>query len=456
MNQPNIVWVFADQMRGQAMSCAGDPNVRTPTLDRMAAEGVRCENAFSSYPLCIPFRFTLLTGEYAHTRWIPALNWRMSPVERTIAHEFNDAGYDTLYVGKWHLNGTIPLTSAREMNRTPILPGYRGGFREWHGFNLRNGYYDTCCFHGDDPTPVPLGKYQTDGLFDIAIDSIQAKRSSQNPFFMVLSVEAPHPPHEAPPEALERVKGRDLQHRPNWRIGPEEDPNVPYPPGTQITEENWREMTTGYYAQVENLDDNMGRLLDTLEESGRLDNTIVFFFSDHGEMLGSHGLRAKQMPYEESINIPFLVYDGRGTLPANRVVSELVCTEDIYPTTMAVANLPSDDAKPGLNLLPVLSGAEDSLGREGVYLELVEEDRHHMVFHRLPWRAYRTKRHKYSTIAGRPWQLFDLHEDPYEQRNLVDSPAHRTLRADLDAALRRIAAESEDSYRFATDNARSD
>ena len=448
--RPNILWIFADQMRGQAMGCAGDPNARTPALDRLARHGVRFANACSSYPLCVPFRFTLLTGEYAHTRWIPALDWRMSPTERTIAHEANEAGYDTVYIGKWHLNGSIPPGDARGINRMPVLPGYRGGFREWHGFNLRNGFFDTCVFHGDDPTPVPIEGFQTDGLFDIAIDCLEARAGAASgaPFFMVLSVEAPHPPQEAPEASLERVRARGITYRANVRPGPPED-GCEYPPGSRQPLGPLEERAIAYYAQIENLDDNMGRLMETLDATGLLEDTVVFFFSDHGEFLGSHGLRAKQDPREESINIPFLVYGPGFGISGGRTLAEPICTEDIYPTTMALAGLDLPGEKPGLDLGPYLRGEIAELDRDAVYLELVEEHRPGMIFYRSPWRGVRTRQYKYVTLSGRPWLLFDLEADPYETRNLVASAEHAGLLRRLHERLGELARETDDSYDLA-------
>lgn len=443
-NRPNIIWVFADQMRGQAMGCAGDGNVRTPNMDALAAGGVRFTAACSTYPVCVPFRFTLLTGEYAHTRWIPAIHWQMSPVERTIAHDFNEAGYETAYVGKWHLNGSVPLRGgARPRNRTPIPKMYRGGFEVWHGFSLRNDFFDTCCFHGDDPTPVPLGKYQTDGLFDIAVDYVRGRRAEDRPYFLTLSVEAPHPPHQAPPEYIERVRARQMVWRPNFHAG-DRAQMKPETPWDVMKAADIPELPIRYYAQVENLDDNVGRLVAALKESGQWENTVLVFFSDHGEMLGSHGLYQKQLPYEESINIPMIVHDPR--LPANRrgaVVEDPVCTEDFYPTTLGLAGIPQRAPKPGLNLTGCIHTGS-ALPREGVYIEFVEEDRPSMVFFGMTWRGLRTRTHKYTVLDGKPWQLFDLLRDPYEQKNLVASPEHAELRRRLHAELRRVAAATND------------
>ena len=208
----------------------------------------------------------------------------------------------------------------------------------------------------------------------------------------------------------------------------------------------------GYYAQIDNLDNNMGRLLDCLERAGLLENTVLMFFSDHGEFLGSHGLRSKQGPREESINIPLIVYDARNRSRSGVCLDDPVCTEDIYPTTLSLAGLPIPGTKPGLDLRPYVAGEMQGLPRTGVYLELVEEHRPQVRFYYQAWRGIRTDRFKYTTLDGEPWHLFDLTNDPYEMHNLVDDPPHSQVRQELDRALRRMVKESQDSYWMRTDN----
>ena len=162
MPRPNIVLILADQLRRSALSCAGDPNVATPHLDALAAAGVRFPSSCLTYPVCVPCRFTLMTGEYAHSRLVPTIGWRMSPVERTIADELGDAGYQTAYAGKWHLYGAHPrggLPLARRRGLTPIPRAHRGGFEVWRGFEFRNDPFDTYYFVDDDPAPRPLNTF---------------------------------------------------------------------------------------------------------------------------------------------------------------------------------------------------------------------------------------------------------------------------------------------------------
>jgi arylsulfatase A-like enzyme len=216
------------------------------------------------------------------------------------------------------------------------------------------------------------------------------------------------------------------------------DDGTEYPPSCRWKPE-WVEYNrTGYYAQIENLDDNIGRLTDCLRETGLADNTVLFFFSDHGELLGSHGMRSKQDPREESVNIPLIVCAPGGPLTAGATIDEPVCTEDLFPTTLAAAGLPVPAGLPGLDLMPLLRGETDSLPREGVRLEFCEEHRPTMVYYRRPWRAFRTKRWKYTVVGGKPTHLFDLRDDPFELRNRIrDAECRETVRR-----LHRCLAES--------------
>ena len=207
---PNLIVLLSDQLRRQALGIHGDPDARTPHLDAFAQQGVRFDNACSTYPICVPFRFTLMTGEYAHVRKIPGIEYAMSTAERTLADEFNEAGYETVYVGKWHLDGGHGrLGSAVQVNRTRIPRSRQGRWQKWYGFELRNDPFDTCYFEDDDPTPKKIEEYQTDGLFQIGMDHIK-DRVDDRPFCMVISVEPPHDPFVAPEDVQSAWEARDI------------------------------------------------------------------------------------------------------------------------------------------------------------------------------------------------------------------------------------------------------
>ena len=434
--RPNILIVLSDQLRRHALSCYGDPDARTPHTAQLAADGVACDQACSTYPICVPFRFTMMTGEYAHTRLVPGIEWRMSPAERTLADEFNDAGYETVYIGKWHLDGGHGrMGSAVQTNRCPVKRAYQGRWQKWYGFELRNEPFDTRYFEDDDPTPRRIDGYQTDGLFDLGMNYLRDGRDAARPFCMVISVEPPHDPFAAPEELQNAWEQRDITLPPNFEA---EDDNH----RNQLIRNRQR-----YNAMVENLDANVGRLRSFLAAHDLADDTVLVFLSDHGELAGAHGLRAKQWPYEESVGIPLIVYDPRHSDRAGTRLSAPTCSEDLFPTFLGLAGLTPQNDLPGANLAPLIHGESDQLDREGVLLEFVAELRERPPFYNAVWRGFRSERFKYTVkgdkFGAEPWQFFDLENDPYEMRNLIEDPAwadeigrhHELLRARLEETL---------------------
>jgi arylsulfatase A-like enzyme len=440
-DRPNIILIIADQLRRSALGCYGDPNVSTPNIDALAEQGTRFDASCSTYPVCVPFRFSLQTGEYAHTRAIPAIEWRMSPAERTLADEFHDAGYDTGMFGKWHLYGGfghLPGHTVVKASRTPVPRPFQGRWQRFAGFDICNDPYDTYVFNEDDPTPNKLECYQTDGLFDLAMEWIGCPERQGTPFAGILSVEPPHPLFTAPEEYLERWRDREIVFRDNVEL--DRDYRKRGPHGTSLVDD-----MRVYYAMIENLDDNVGRLVRSLRESGTLDNTVLALTADHGELLGSHGLLAKQRPWEESIGIPLIVSRGGG-----RVIQDPVCTEDLFPTLLGLAGHRPRDPKPGLDLTPLIDGRQDELDREGVLVEFVAELRPDVPFYAETWRGFRSRRYKYTVLGdahgGHPWQFFDLHDDPYELTNLLADPACSELVAHHHRLLRDRLVETHDHY----------
>jgi arylsulfatase A-like enzyme len=441
VTRPNVILVISDQLRRQALGCYGDPNVSTPHIDALAASGTRFDAASSTYPVCVPYRFSLMTGEYAHTRFIPSIEWRMSPAERTLADEFNDAGYDTALFGKWHLYGNFghyPGHNVVKASRTPVPRPFQGRFQTFAGFDICNDPWDTWYSVNDDPKMRKIEGYQTDGLFDLAIDYATSAR--EKPFVAVVSVEPPHPIFTAPPEYVERWKDRDVVVRENVDLDKTYNHR-----GTGEGQGLLDDLRT-YYAMIENLDDNIGRLVAALREAGTLDNTVIALTADHGELLGSHGLLAKQRPWEESLGVPLIVSNVGG----GRVVTEPTCTEDLFPTLLGLAGLTPRDPKPGVDLTPLARGEVDALDREGVLLEFVAEMRPGLPFHDETWRGIRTRTAKYTVLGdahgGKPWQFFDLEKDPYELENLVDDPAYADQVAHHHELLRTRLEETYDHY----------
>lgn len=335
MAQPNIIWVFGDQHRGQAVGYMRDPNIHTPNIDRLATEGMVSTEAVAGCPLCCPYRGSLLTGRYPH-HCVPGHEYPLPPDQPTIADAFNAAGYRTAYYGKWHLAGYHEREG--RAGKYIVPPEQRGGFNEWVGYENNNSQWD-CWVHGgegEDAFQYRLPGYETDALTDLFIDHLKQRGQEQQrgegkPFFAVLSVQPPHNPYAAPAEWMERHTPGKIELRANV-------PNIPW-----IVDTAQRHLA-GYYAMIENLDWNLGRIRETLTETGLADTTYILFFSDHGDMHGSHGQFLKTSPWEESIRVPFVigggipyygVRSGRWSVPINHV--------DIAPTTLGLCGIDKPD-----------------------------------------------------------------------------------------------------------------
>ena len=287
------------------------------------------------------------------------------------------------------------------------------------------------------PTPKKIEGYQTDGLFQIGMDYIK-DRADDRPFCMVISVEPPHDPFVAPEDVQSAWEERDIVLPENFDVA---DP---------IQRETFILNRKRYNAMVENLDANVGKMMAFLKAEGLLDDTIVVFLSDHGELAGAHGLRAKQWPYEESVGIPLMVWDSRVRKRAGTVIKDPTCTEDLFPTLLGLVGLVPKNEVQGTNLTPLIHGDVDALDREGVLLEFVAELRERPPFFDEVWRGFRTRDYKYTVkgnnMGGRPWQFFDLKNDPGEMNNLVDDPNYRDQVAHHHRLLCERMIETEDHF----------
>lgn len=430
--KPNVLWIFSDQLRYHALSCNGNPNVRTPNIDRLVEEGVRFTNAYSNCPVCIPFRAGLVCGQYPTTCGVPIHGDFLHPDRRTVAHAFREARYRTSYVGKWHLGGEngVNLVSGRGWAGEDywVHPHLRGGFEDWFGFNLSNNYYRTfyCC--GDQVKPIRLNGYQTDALADLSLKYLR-EYDSDNPWFHVLSFESPHPGAGGKTE----YPGRPVPSQYKDMFDPEDiilRDNVPEHKHAEARRE-----ICDYYAMIANLDDNVGRILDWLDESGQTENTLVLFFSDHGEMLGCQGRTGKQVPHEESIHIP-LIMRMPGVIQAGAICDGLVSGIDIYPTCAGLCEVRVDPQVQGLDLSGGLDGA-GGIQRAEVYIQWVGHTRFGSGDH--PYRAIRTQRYTYA--VGRDQEfclLFDNEADEFQMNNLFGSAEVGELQSILHRRLIRI------------------
>jgi arylsulfatase A-like enzyme len=380
-----------------------------------------------------------MTGESAHSRLVPAIEWAMSPAERTLADEFNTAGYDTIYIGKWHLDGGHGrMGNARQCGLTPVRRVNQGRWRKWFGFELRNDPFDTYYFIDDNPVSHKIDGYQTDKLFDIGMDYLANDWDKSKSFCMCISVEPPHDPFVAPEDLQREWEAKDIK--------------LPYnfTPGNDEERERLISEVKCYYAMVENLDNNVGKMTAFLEEHNLLENTVILFFSDHGELNGSHGLRSKQWPYEESVGIPLIIRDPRNKAMNGTVLKAPTNTEDLFPTILGLAGLKPQNQVSGINLTPLIHGEISCLDRESVMLEFVAEHRPEYAFNNEVWRGIRSENFKYTVkgdkLGGKPWQFFDLENDPGEMNNLLDDPQYKDEILHHHKQLCQKLAETDDPF----------
>ncbi|MCX7014727.1 MAG: sulfatase-like hydrolase/transferase, partial [Candidatus Sumerlaeota bacterium] len=422
---PNIVYVFGDQHRQCSWPLGGDPQVKTPNLEILASQGVVFDHCISNHPLCSPYRASLLTGRYQQANTVAGNvgggKGGLPTTEVTIADVLKQAGYATGYVGKWHL-----YPGAAEGK--PVPPGpHRHGFDWWRVcFNYRKRYETK--YYDDDGAVVAPGSYAPTWQMDLALEFIE--KNQQGPFFIAVSWHPPHPPYEeAPKRFVEMYSPEKIQLRPNV---PKDDPKV-------------RRNYALYFSHISALDEEIGRLMKKLDELGLADNTIVCYSADHGDMLGSFGLSAKNKPWEEAANVPFVIR-WPAAIPAGKRLDTLFATVDIAPTLLGLAGQPVLPQMQGADLSAILRG-ENAPGPESVFImgggsaggvdesEGGDEGEGGAAKGRKAkagqnkaagqkkrgkglggWRGVRTKRYTYAKQGGKgglePWLLYDNESDP--------------------------------------------
>ncbi len=424
-SHPNVVFVFGDQWRVQALGYAGNPVVQTPAIDALAAESVDFTYAVSGCPVCTPYRASLVTGQYPQTHGCFVNDVTLSNKATSIAQVFAGGGYDTAYIGKWHIDGNG--------RNAYIPPERRQGFDYWkvlectHDYNCSQ-YYD----HDDENVKIWEG-YDAVAQTDDAIDYL-SQRDGNKPFLLMLSWGGPHEPYQTAPEAYRnRYAPGDVPLR----------PNVPEEMAAQA-----RADIAGYYAHCSVLDDCMAKLLQALDDLGLREDTILVFTSDHGDMLGSHGHLKKQRPWDESIRVPFLLRWPERFGNTGRKVDALIDAPDILPTLADLAGLPIPDSVDGVSYRNYLDGGADP--REGMALLSCM---HPFGQYNRPqyggreFRGLRTARYTYTRTLDGPWLLYDNQADPYQLNNLIGNSEAAGLQRDLDAKLTARLESLGDGFR---------
>lgn len=423
--RPNVVFVFADQWRAQATTWENDPNLigKTPALDRLATESLCFKYAVSCTPVCTPYRASLLTGQYPlkHGLFINDVPLMTNAV--SLAKVYAAAGYDTAYIGKWHVDGH---------GRSAYIPKERRqGFDYWNVLECSHDYARSRYYAQDDPAPQTWEGYDAFAQTQAAQRYIAARKQGDKPFVLVLSWGPPHNPYQTAPQAY---AAQFDPARIVMRANATDTPAI-------------RKDLAGYYAHIVALDRALGDLLKTLDEQGARDNTIFVFTSDHGDMLGSHGEIRKQRPWDESIRVPLLIrYPAK--IKGGRVSELLINTPDLMPTLLGLSEVNVPDTVQGQNYAAVLRG-ERPEPEEGAALIACYTPFGEWTAEKggRAYRGVRTKRYTYVRALDGPWLLYDNEKDPYQRENRIDDASYRTVRDTLDGQLQRLLAKTADDFR---------
>ena len=446
---PNLIYVFADQLRYQSCGYAGDTRAHTPHIDKLATEGANFCNAVSGSPMCAPYRASLFTGKYASSTGMAINELRMNPNHDCFGHVLHRNGYQTSYIGKWHLWAN-QLGKHHDPQNSFIPPGpHRLGFDgEWSAYNFHHTYFDTY-YHKDSPEKITIPGYEPDGQTDLAIEYLQRASTEDDPFALFLSIGTPHDPwtqNNVPNAYYEMFRDVDFLLPPNYQ-----EENDHYGDAWAMISIEQRaklpEWMRVYYAMTTNLDWNIGRLLHTIDELGLRDDTIFVFTSDHGEMFGSQGRKAKNIFYEEAVRIPFLVR-WSNQISQGHVTDTCLNTPDIMPTLLSMMDLPIPEDVEGSDLSQAAFNQpfDEPIAAfmQGMGCTAKWEDGYE-------WRALRTKQHTYA--VHRPdgcEKLFDNVTDPFQTHNLVDDLASATLRNDFREMLKQRMNALNDTFEACT------
>jgi len=405
----------------------------------------------STMPVCSAYRASLLTGKYPTSTGMVINELRMNPNHECFGHVLTRGGYATGYIGKWHLYAN-ELGNHYDPKNSFVPPGkHRLGFDGyWAAYNFHHDYYKAY-YHTDSPEKISYGEgvYEPDGQTDLAINFLKERSRQEAPFALFVSYGTPHDPWNdgnVPEDYREMFANVPFPNPPNY--APENDP---YADNWGRLNEKQREMLEqwrrNYYAMTANLDWNLGRLFQAIDEAGLRDNTLVVFTSDHGEMFGAHGRRAKNIFYEEASRIPYLMRMP-GTIPAGTVSDACLSTVDIMPTVLSLLGLPIPDVVEGMDLSGVAKG---HAGPEPRAALLQNTGACAAWQNGYEWRGVRNKRFTFATYrVDKSELLFDNVEDPLQIHNLAQDPAHAETVKELRAFMHDKMGTLNDTFETCT------
>jgi arylsulfatase len=452
-SRPNILWYCTDQQRFDTIGALGNRHVHTPNLDQLVRDGVAFTHAYCQSPICTPSRASFLTGRYPSTIGINTNGNSTFPAhERLVTRRLADTGYDAGLVGKLHLAGAYNGREAR------VDDGY-DFFRYSHAprddWKRGHDYADWIRKKGEDPgfylnkpsqsygvdvpsaehDNVPSELHQTTWCSEQAIQYIQGDH--EGPWILSVNPYDPHPPYNPPWEYFRRYdpntlpgphfRQSDLAHQAKL-AGTDFQTEAMHP--DDFDGNGGRTAQALYYAMIEQIDDQFGRILEALERTGLRENTVIIFMSDHGEALGDHGLAHKGARFFDGLTRVPMIWSWPQHFKSGVVSTGLVSLLDVAPTLMELVGLPIPARMQGRSLLPILTG-DASPDHHHAFVRCEYRDAVDLP-HRTHATMYRDLRWKLITYHGLDYgELYDLDNDPHEFNNLWDAPAYSGVKTDL-------------------------
>lgn len=474
--KPNILFIMTDDHASHAIGCYGSKIIKTPNIDRIADQGMRFDNCFCTNSICAPSRAVILTGKHSHLNGVRDNRAVFDGSQQTFPKLMQEAGYQTAIVGKWHLKSDPT------------------GFDYWH-IHPRQGYYY-------NPDMIEMGKekrlmgYATDLETDIAIDFIQNKRDKTKPFMVMLHHKAPHRSWQPAPRHMKifdettipeaetlfddystrSAAAREQKMTIRDHLVSTYDLKIEGSPPRRMTEEQrmaWEEAygqkrrafeeqkpegddlvrwkyqryMQDYLGCVVAVDENIGRILDFLDDAGLAENTVVIYTSDQGFYLGDHGWYDKRFMYEESLRMPLLIRFPGHIIPGSES-KDLVCNLDFAPTLLGFAGLKAPQDMQGRSFLDFFGKTEIEDWRNSIYYHYYEYPGGHNVKRHYGVRTTQYKMmHFYYDIDA--WELYDLEKDPRELNNVYNNPSYARVRDELRVELKRLQDYYGDSTELA-------
>ncbi|MEG0942570.1 MAG: sulfatase [Angelakisella sp.] len=422
MKKPNILVIYPDQMRYDALGCNGNTVVKTPGLDRLSTEGVSFSNAYTSFPLCCPFRASLMTGKYATAHGMMANHYPISLNHEFLPSIMRDNGYRTGWVGKWHLNG------GRKHDYVP--QEYRLGFEHFVGFSRGHEYLNPIYYRDDDTTPYKSDMFEPDIQTCHLLEFIDDSLTDQVPFFAAIGYGVPHPSVDLSPDYYKYLY----------------DPNE-ISESTLVSpndSEAAKEFMAKYYGLVTCVDYQVQQIMNHLQYKGILDDTVIILVSDHGELAYEHGLTGKKVFYNASMHVPFII--RYPSLCSPRCETQIVDPSvDIMPTILNLCGITIPEDVEGRSLETLLRDGCDSTLPDYVFYQIPIE-KEGPEKHPEAERGIRTTSWLYVEVNAKPAYLFDLKNDPDEVQNLVNCPHVMGTQEKLSALLRTTMQQYNDRW----------